>query len=303
MVGGVRTDNDTWDITTSVGSTALFVATARVLHGQRDEPLAVDQYAEVFCRAVGGSWADVLDGKAPDHPLKTEWGEVFQTFQGARTRFFDNYFRGATADGVRQIVILAAGLDSRAYRLAWPDGTVVFELDQPKVLEFKRQVLADHGDAPTADRRAVAVDLREDWPKALHNSGFDPDKPSAWLAEGLLMYLPESAQEQLYTGIDTLAASGSHVALEEMQPLPADALEAKRAEERAEGQRPGTFWTLIYNQMHRDAVSWFGEHGWDAEATPVDDYFRLVGQPVPPPDTEAGEMLRSGSLVTARRRS
>jgi methyltransferase (TIGR00027 family) len=303
MVGGVRTDNDTWDITTSVGSTALFVATARVLQGQRDEPLAVDQYAEVFCRAVGGSWADVLDGKAPDHPLKTEWGEVFQTFQGARTRFFDNYFRGATADGVRQIVILAAGLDSRAYRLAWPDGTVVFELDQPKVLEFKRQVLADHGDAPTADRREVAVDLREDWPKALRNSGFDPDKPSAWLAEGLLMYLPESAQEQLYTGIDTLAASGSHVALEEMQPLPADALEAKRAEERAEGQRPGTFWTLIYNQMHRDAVSWFGEHGWDAEATPVDDYFRQVGQPVPPPDTEAGEMLRSGSLVTARRRS
>src|ERR1700758_1312110 len=98
MVGGVRTDNDTWDIPTSVGVTALFVAAARVLHAQRDEPLAVDQYAEVFCRAVGGSWADVLDGKAPDHRLKTEWGEVFQTFQGARTRFFDHFLRRATAE-------------------------------------------------------------------------------------------------------------------------------------------------------------------------------------------------------------
>ena len=115
----MRTDDDTWDITTSVGATALFVATVRALHAQRDEPLTVDPYAEMFCRAVGGGWADVLDGKAPDHRLKTEWGEVFQTFQGART------------------------LDSRAYRLAWPEATVVFELDQPKVLEFKREVLAD----------------------------------------------------------------------------------------------------------------------------------------------------------------
>jgi methyltransferase (TIGR00027 family) len=297
----MRTDDDTWDITTSVGATALFVATARALHAQREEPLAVDPYAEVFSRAVGGSWADVLDGKAPDHRLKTEFGEVFQTFQGARTRFFDHFLRRATAEGVRQIVILAAGLDSRAYRLAWPDSTVVFELDQPKVLEFKRGVLADRGDAPTADRREVAVDLREDWPKALQDRGFDPARPSAWLAEGLLLYLPASAQEQLYTGIDSLTAPGSHVALEEMRPMPADALEAKRAEERAQGQQqPGTFFSLIYNER-RDAEAWFGEHGWDAQATALVDYFVELGQPVPEPDTDGGQTVYSATLVTARK--
>jgi methyltransferase (TIGR00027 family) len=173
----VRTDKDTWDITTSVGATALFVAAARALEARRDEPLAVDPYAEVFCRAAGGEWAELVDGKAPDHTLRSDFGEVFQSYQGARTRYFDGFFRTACADGVQQVVILAAGLDSRAYRLPWPERTVVFELDQPKVLEFKREVLAEHGDLPKAERREVAIDLREDWPKALHDSGFEPAKP------------------------------------------------------------------------------------------------------------------------------
>jgi methyltransferase (TIGR00027 family) len=134
----VRTENDTWDIKTSVGSTALFVAAARALEAQKRQPAATDPYAEVFCRAVGGEWADLLDGGAPDHPLRSEFGEHFINFQGVRTRYFDTYFEAAAAVGVRQIVIVAAGLDSRAYRLPWPAGTVVFELDQPQVLEFKR---------------------------------------------------------------------------------------------------------------------------------------------------------------------
>lgn len=137
----MRTEGDSWDITTSVGSTALFVATARALEAQKSDPLVVDPYAEAFCRAVGGSWADVLDGKLPDHKLKsTDFGEHFVNFQGARTKYFDEYFRRAAAAGARQVVILAAGLDSRAYRLPWPDGTTVFELDRPQVLDFKREV-------------------------------------------------------------------------------------------------------------------------------------------------------------------
>ena len=167
----MRTDNDTWDITTSVGSTALFVAAARALEAQKPDPLAVDPYAEVFCRAVGGAWADVLDGKDPDNKLMTEFGNHFVNFQGARTRYFDDYFARAVAAGVRQIVIFAAGLDSRAYRLDWPDGTVIFELDQPQVLEFKRGVLAERGDKPRAERVEIAVDLREDWPQALRDNG------------------------------------------------------------------------------------------------------------------------------------
>jgi methyltransferase (TIGR00027 family) len=295
------TENDTFDISTGAGFNSLFVAAARALEAHRADPLALDPYAELFCRAVGGSWADLLDGNAPDHRLESEFGEVFQTFLAARTKFFDDYFRHAADDGVRQIVILAAGLDSRAYRLTWPPGTVIFELDQPEVLEFKRAVLADHGAAPAAERRAIAVDLREEWPKALQDNGFEPGVPSAWLAEGIMMYLPGSAQEQLFRGIDALAGQGSYVALEEMQPVPADVLEAKRAEEHAEGEQPGQFFSLIPNELHRPAADWFDEHGWDATAVVAADYISQVGRPVPPPDTDGGQMVGSGSFVTAKK--
>src|ERR1700735_3871756 len=157
---GVRTDDDNWDITTTVGATALLVATARALEAQKPDPLAVDPFAEVFCRKVGGPPADVLDGLLPEHPLKSlDWGQHFVNYQGARTRYFDDYFLQAADAGVRQCVIRAAGLDSRAYRLPWPDTTTIFELDRPQVLDFKREVLDEQGAKPNAERREVAIDL------------------------------------------------------------------------------------------------------------------------------------------------
>jgi methyltransferase (TIGR00027 family) len=301
----VRSEGDTWDITTSVGSTALFVATARALEAQKPDPLAVDPYAELFCRAVGGPSADVLDGKVPDHPLKTaDFGEHFVNFQGARTKYFDEYFLRAADAGVRQVVILAAGLDSRAYRLAWPAATTIFELDRPQVLDFKGEVLNEHGAQPRAERREIAVDLREDWPQALRDSGFDPAKPSAWIAEGLLIYLPAGAQEQLFTGIDSLAGHGSHVAIEDGAPLKPDEFEAKVEEERAaiasgEEQRP--FFQLVYNEQHARAAEWFDQRGWTALGTPLTDYLREAGRPVPGPETEAGPMIARITLVSAVR--
>jgi methyltransferase (TIGR00027 family) len=297
----VRSHDDSWDITTSVGSTALFVAASRALEAQKPEPLALDPYAEIFCRAAGGDWATLLDGTAPDHPLASEFGAAFVDFQGARTRYFDHYFTRAADAGVRQIVLVAAGLDSRAYRLPWRDDTVVYELDQPQVLQFKREVLAAHGDTPRAERREVAVDLRDDWPAALTDSGFDPARPSAWLAEGLLMYLPATAQHQLFSGIDALAAAGSRVAVEEATPLPAEVFEAKRAEERAAGG-DNSFFTLIYNEQHAPAQSWFSGRGWTAETTRLVDYLRRVDRPVPAADSEAGPMFASMNLVSALRR-
>ena len=92
-----------------------------------------------------------------------------------RTKFFDEFFLDATKAGIKQAVILASGLDSRAYRLTWPAGTVVYEVDQPQVIEFKTRTLAELGAAPTADRRVVAIDLRDDWPAALRAAGFDPE--------------------------------------------------------------------------------------------------------------------------------
>jgi len=301
----VRTDNDNWDITTSVGSTALNVATARALEAQKSDPLAVDPFAELFCRAVGGTAADVLDGKAPEHRLRTpDWGEHFVNFQGARTKYFDTYFRQAAEAGVRQVVILAAGLDSRAYRLSWPDQTTIFELDRPQVLDFKREVLAEQGAKPNAERREVAIDLREDWPQALRDSGFDAAKPSAWIAEGLLIYLPADAEQQLFTGIDALATPASHVAVEDGAPMASDDYAAAVEQERAavaEGEQR-VFFQLVYNERHAPADQWFDEHGWTAEATPLADYLREVGRPVPGPDVEAGPMIARNTLVRAVKR-
>lgn len=298
----MRTEGDSWDITTSVGATALNVALARALEARKPDPLAVDPFAEVFCRAVGGIAADVLDGKATGHHLTTtDFGQHFVTYQGARTRYFDNYFRQAADAGVRQVVILAAGLDSRAYRLDWPDGTTIFELDRPQILDFKRAVLAEHGVAPRATRLEVAVDLREDWPQALRDGGFDPARPSAWLAEGLLIYLPAAAQEKLFTGIDSLACSGSHAAIEDGAPMPPDefaaAVEAERAANANGDQR--LFFQLVYNERCAPAEQWFGERGWTAVATPLADYLRELGRPVPEPGSEAGPMIARNSLVSA----
>ncbi|RDH80587.1 class I SAM-dependent methyltransferase [Mycolicibacterium moriokaense] len=294
----MRTDNDTWDITTSVGATALFVAAARALEANKPDPLVVDPYAEVFCRAVGGQWADVLDGKAPENKLVSEFGEHFVNYQAARTRFFDDYFYAAADAGVRQIVIPAAGLDSRAYRLAWPDATTVFELDQPQVLEFKRDALASQGDAPTAERREIAVDLRDDWPDALRRSGFDPSRPSAWLIEGLLIYLPATAQGELFSGIDGLAAPGSHVGVDDGKPFDRDLYESAREQEREQGNE-GQFFSLIYNEQHAAAIDWFTDRGWQGSAVELPDYCRWLGRSVPGPESEAGPMFASISLVSA----
>ncbi len=298
----MRTEGDSWDITTSVGATALFVATSRALEAQKPDPLAVDPYAEVFCRAVGGTFADVLDGKAPEHELKTsDFGQHFVNFQGARTKYFDEYFGRVAAAGVGQIVILAAGLDSRAYRLSWADGTTIFELDRPQVLDFKREVLSGVGAEPRAERREIDVDLREDWPQALRDSGFDPAKPSAWIAEGLLIYLPAAAEEQLFTGIDSLAGPGSHIAVEDGAPLDQDEFQSRLDEERAGGDGQRAFFQLVYNERHAPATEWFGDRGWTAVGTPLADYLREVGRPVPGPESEFGSSVSRTTLVSAAR--
>jgi methyltransferase (TIGR00027 family) len=296
----VRSDKDSWDITTSVGSTALFVAAARALEARTADPLAVDPYAEVFCRAAGGMWSDLLDGVPADHPLRSdEFGNHFVTYQGARTRYFDAYFRAAAAAGVRQIVILAAGLDSRAYRLDWPVGTTVFELDQPRVLEFKRETLEDYGARPKAERREIDVDLRDDWPSALRASGFREDQPSAWIAEGLLIYLPADVQHALFTGIDSLSSAGSRLALEEGRPMDRAAFKAKVDEAKASEDMRGQWWQLVYNEQCAPAAQWFSERGWSAEATPLTDYLRSVDRPVPDGDAEVVNMIASVTLVSA----
>ena len=213
-----RTDQDSWDLASGVGATATMVAAARALASGGTNPIINDPFAAPLVRAVGLDFfrrlvdgdiiaSDGYDGSSKDLALETDSIAV-------RTRFFDDFFLNAARDGIRQSVILAAGLDARAYRLAWPPGSVVYEVDQPQVVEFKSTAMANLGAAPTADRRTVSIDLREDWPAALRRDGFDVTQPTSWSAEGLLMYLPPDAQDRLFDNITGLSASGSKLATE-----------------------------------------------------------------------------------------
>src|SRR6201987_2604827 len=199
-----RTDDDSWEITESVGATALGVAGARALETESENPLISDPFARVFLNAAGdGLWNMFGLSALPPEVAESEPDVALRMqarvdYMASRTAFFDGFFLDPAKAGVRQAVILAAGLDSRAWRLPWPgepDGTTVYELDQPKVLEFKTSTLRQHGAQPTCHRVGVAVDLRHDWPTALRQAGFDASAPSAWSAEGLLPFLRGGAPE------------------------------------------------------------------------------------------------------------
>lgn len=206
---GDRTDDDTWDIVTSVGYTALLVAGWRALHAAGDQPLVRDDYARHFIVASG----DPFLNNALAAPGATEGAVTFPRLYGVQTRFFDEFFVAAAGQGIRQAVIVAAGLDSRAYRLEWASGTTVFEIDQPRVLEFKTAVMKEHAASPAAERRDVAADLRGDWSIPLRAQGFDPAQPSAWSVEGILPYLTGEAQDTLLRRITELSAPGSRLAI------------------------------------------------------------------------------------------
>jgi methyltransferase (TIGR00027 family) len=212
-VMSIRSESDSWDLATSVGATATMVAAQRALAsaaGLIDDPFAAPLVREVgidvYTRLVNGE-IPVTDDTEFD-PARMARG------MAVRTRFYDQFFVDATRSGIRQAVIVAAGLDVRAYRLPWPQGTVVYEVDLPNVIDFKTSTLSKQGAAPTAERRTVAVDLRDDWPAALEAAGFDPQAPSAWSAEGLVVYLPPEAQDALFDNITALSAPGSQLASE-----------------------------------------------------------------------------------------
>jgi methyltransferase (TIGR00027 family) len=210
-----RTDRDRWDLATSVGATATMVAASRALASDPEYALIDDPFAAPLVRAVGiDVYTRLVNGEIPVEEDSDFNPERMAQGMACRTRFYDDFFLEATQTGIGQAVILASGLDARAYRLSWPSGTVVYEVDMPEVIEFKTLTLSDLGAEPTAERRAVAVDLRDDWASALKEAGFDTQGPSAWSAEGLLVYLPDEAQDALFDNITALSAPGSRLAFE-----------------------------------------------------------------------------------------
>jgi methyltransferase (TIGR00027 family) len=295
-----RFEGDSWDPASSVGATATMVAASRALASQGPDPLLDDPLADPLVRAVGlAPFVRLIDGEVnlDDDPTLNRRTRIEQ--MAVRTRFFDNFFISATDAGIRQAVILASGLDTRAYRLPWPAGTVVYEIDQPLVIDFKTNTLADLGANPTAERRTVSIDLRDDWPTELRQHGFDVNQPTAWSAEGLLPYLPPEAQDRLFDNITALSAPGSQLATEHISDP--DAFSKEGVQRISERWRRAGFdlnaADLFYQGERSIVIDYLSGHGWQVTAHPAPELYQRNGFAFPEGDALA--WLRQMSYVCA----
>ncbi|CAM4407025.1 Putative S-adenosyl-L-methionine-dependent methyltransferase [Mycobacterium basiliense] len=295
-----RYEGDSWDPACNVGATATMIATYRALASQGPDALLNDRLADPLVRAVGlEQFVRLLDGEIAfeDDPLLRRAEANRQI--AVRTRFFDNFCLTATDAGVRQAVILASGLDTRAYRLPWPDEMVVYEIDQPLVIDFKTWTLAELGADPTADRRPIGIDLRDDWPAALHQHGFDANKPTAWIVEGLLIYLPPDAQDRLFDSIASLSVPTSQLATEHF-PDPVGLTGEHAQQLSARWSRMGLdldMSELVYSGDRHTVIEYLTMHGWQLTARTIKELYAHNGFEFPDDDTAAvfGEL----SLVAA----
>jgi len=294
-----RADDDNWDLASSVGATATMVAAGRAMVTMAPDGLIKDPFAEPLVRAVGVDFfIKMMDGELDPAAFENITPERVQAMidgMGVRTKYFDEYFADATGSGIRQVVILASGLDARAYRLPWPDGTVIYEIDQPQVIEFKTTALADVGAEPTATRRTVAIDLRGDWPTALKQAGLDTSQPTAWLAEGLLIYLPPEAQDRLFDNITSLSAPGSTVATE-FVPGIVDFDVEKASEMSGRFRDHGVdidMGSLVYSSARNHAGDYLRDKGWMADGVTRTDLLTQRGLRIPGPedDDPLGEIV------------
>jgi methyltransferase (TIGR00027 family) len=289
----VRTDDDSWDLASSVGATATMVAAARALAAKEPEPLIEDPFAEPLVKAVGiDFFSRLVDGEITPSQVDDDTEFNVQRLihmMAVRTRFFDNFFSAASSAGVRQAVILAAGLDSRAYRLDWPADTVVYEVDMPDVIEFKTRVLAG----------LVAADLRDDWPTALRRRGFDDASPTAWSAEGLLMYLPPDAQDRLFDNITQLSGPNSRLATE-YHPDPTALVNPRVAALTSKWGEHGfdvDLSALWYAGERSHVVEYLTRHGWQVTSQTRGELFAAAGLPLP--EGDLGARLRNSIAVNA----
>jgi methyltransferase (TIGR00027 family) len=281
-----RTDDDSWGVTEGVGQTALGVAMARADEASSDRPLFTDPYAQLFVdAATEGGWR---------RPPKSALDRIraIGGYLASRTKWYDEFFIAAGASGIEQAVILAAGLDARAWRLPWVDGSVVYEIDQPKVLEFKTRTLAEHNVRPAVSRYlAVPADLRHDWPKALRDAGFDASEPTAWAAEGLLPYLPADAQDLLFDRIHQHSARDSRIAVESFgadffdpkyQASRREQMRRLREEagEDADANAPDVA-DLWYIEDRADVVEWLTEHCWNVTSVEAMELMTRYGRWAP----------------------
>ncbi|MDI3314905.1 MAG: class I SAM-dependent methyltransferase [Mycobacterium sp.] len=289
-----RTDDDTWDLVTSVGATATMVAAARAAATRQPHPVFKDPFAEPLVRAVGiDVFTRVAAGELEFDEVGRDAGfpRMVDTF-AARARFFDDFFADAGRAGVRQVVIVASGLDARPYRLEWPAGTVVYEIDQPEVIEFKTTTLSRLGAEPTTDHRPVGIDLRGDWPAALRQAGFDTARPTAWLAEGVLIgFLPPQAEVRLLDTITALSAAGSRLAAD-YGSVTGEFEAQDRAKAVTERWREYgldlDMAELTYPGEHTDVAAHLAANGWQTTRSVLAELFAAAGLPPLPDGAQTG---------------
>ncbi|HUH71365.1 MAG TPA: class I SAM-dependent methyltransferase [Mycobacterium sp.] len=281
-----RTEGDTWDLANSVGATATMVAAARAAATRSSQPVITDEFAEPLVRAVGlDVFTRVASGELDSDDIEKSVGfpRMIDTF-AARARYFDDFFADATGTGLRQVVIVASGLDARPYRLSWPAGTTVYEIDQPEVIEFKTSTLSKLGAVPTAEHRTVGIDLRDDWPAALQAAGFDAAQPTAWLAEGVLIgFLPPEAEVRLLDNVIALSATGSRLAADYGMVTGFSEESQEQARRMAEGwRRQGLdmdIADLTYPGEHTDVAAHLQAQGWETTRSELTDLFTAAGLP------------------------
>ncbi|MCQ9132243.1 class I SAM-dependent methyltransferase [Streptomyces hilarionis] len=272
-------------------ATAVGVARVRALETERENALFRDPLAQAFA-AAGGLWPSPPPLPDPDDEAARRRRKAVSFSIVIRTKFLDDLVRQAAASGIRQVVLLGAGMDSRAFRMDWPEGTRLFEVDTAAPLDFKATVLRRERAVARCERIAVAVDLREDWPGALTDAGHDPAAPTVWIAEGLLIYLPQDAVELLLARISAQSAPGSRMGLTLGSPGVIERFGADAA-------APGSAASLWVSEMPDDPGAWLAGHGWDAECHTLRERAAAYGRPVgTPPQREE----RPGGLVSAVRR-
>ena len=233
--------------------TSRWMAAARARESERPDRLFNDPLAAALAGPEGFAWLDRME------PAARLGGQGL--YAVVRTRFFDDFLLHASQrTGARQLIILAAGMDARAFRMEWLPGTRLYELDRPEVLATKDAVIARAGAHPTCERRAIEADLeRPSWSAALLAAGYEVREPSVWLAEGVFFYMTEAAVRALLGDASVLTSP--------LSQLGADLVNRDLLTSPVMGP-------LLWTFSRRGAMGRFGtndpetlfaEHGWEAE--------------------------------------
>jgi methyltransferase (TIGR00027 family) len=266
-----------------LGLTAILVAGARATESARPDRLFEDPFARAFVAAASAASPTIARALAQGSPDEAV-NQARRDSVAVRTRFCDDYLLAAARSGCRQVVLLAAGLDARAFRLPWPEGVRLWELDMPEVFAFKERVLADRGATPGCERTVIPADLREDWPHLLSDAGFNPGQSTAWLIEGLLMYLDEGERDLLLDRVGGLSSAASRIALDHrpgfFSPPPVTSTDD------ASGDRAAARFAALAAAAATDPSltapeAWLGGHGWRAKVEEPAAIFARNGRPVP----------------------